>query len=157
MILSPSCRLVASLALFALATKLPASEPGYEVLDLLTAATPSDSRDKQWKPGGDIVLEISGMDWVGPDRLGVTLRKGDVYFIDGVLGADAKPVRFHRFASGLHEPLGLLKDGDSFLVTQRTEVTRLRDTDQDGLADEYLTAARGWNVSGNYHGYAYGL
>ena len=155
--ISFSCsRHVPALAAFALTAKLLASEPGYEVLDLLTAATPSDSRDKQWKPGGDIVLEISGMDWIGPDRLGVTLRKGDVYFIDSVLGADAKSVRFHRFASGLHEPLGLLKDGDSFLVTQRTEVTRLRDTDQDGLADEFLTAARGWNVSGNYHGYAYG-
>lgn len=152
----PPSRLVASLAALAFAANLSASEPGYEVLDLLTAATSSDSRDKQWKPSGEIVLEVSGMDWIGPDRLGVTLRKGDVYFVDGVLGADAKSVRFHKFASGLHEPLGLLKDEDSFLVTQRTEVTRLRDTDHDGLADEFLTAARGWNVSGNYHGYAYG-
>ena len=151
-----SSSFVPAIAALALLSSAPASELGYEVLDLLTAATPSDSRDKQWKPGGDIVLEISGMEWIGPDRIGVTLRKGDVYFIDGVLGADAKVVRFHRFASGLHEPLGLLKDGDSFLVTQRTEVTRLRDTDQDGVADEFLTAARGWNVSGNYHGYAYG-
>lgn len=153
---SNSSLLAAALAILALPTTVPASEPGYDVLDFLTAATPSDSRDKQWKPGGDLVLEISGMEWIGPDRLGVTLRKGDVYFIDGVLGPNAKAARFHRFASGLHEPLGLLKDGDSFLVTQRTEVTRLRDNDHDGIADEFLTAARGWNVSGNYHGYAYG-
>ena len=147
-------RFAAGFAILTLA--LAASEPGYEILDLLTAATPSDSRDKQWKPGGDIVLEVSGIEWIGPDRLGVTLRKGDVYFIDGVLGPSASNVRFHRFASGLHEPLGLLKEGDSYLVTQRSEVTRLRDSDGDGVADEYLTAARGWNVSGNYHGYAYG-
>ena len=50
----------------------------------------------------------------------------------------------------------MLRDGDDLLVTQRTEVTRLRDTDRDGIADEYLTAGRGWNVSGAYHGYAYG-
>ena len=30
------------------------------------------------------------------------------------------------------------------------------DQNGDGVADEYLTAARGWNVSGSYHGYAYG-
>ncbi len=104
-----SSSFVPAIAALALLSSAPASELGYEVLDLLTAATPSDSRDKQWKPGGDIVLEISGLEWIGPDRIGVTLRKGDVYFIDGVLGADAKVVRFHRFASGLHEPLGLLK------------------------------------------------
>jgi hypothetical protein len=56
----------------------------------------------------------------------------------------------------MHEPLGLLQDGDSFLVSQRAELTRLRDTDGDNVADEYLTEARGWNVSGNYHGYVYG-
>jgi hypothetical protein len=67
-----------------------------------------------------------------------------------------RTLRTQRFASGLHEPLGLLRDGDSLLVAQRTEVTRLRDTDGDGVADEYLTAGRGWNVSGAYHGYAYG-
>ena len=30
------------------------------------------------------------------------------------------------------------------------------DTDGDGSADEYLAAAKGWGVSGNYHEYAYG-
>lgn len=32
----------------------------------------------------------------------------------------------------------------------------MRDSDGDGVADEYLTAAKGWGVSGNYHEYAYG-
>jgi hypothetical protein len=50
----------------------------------------------------------------------------------------------------------VLCDGDSLLVAQRTEVTRLRDMNGDGAADEYLSAARGWNVSGAYHGYTYG-
>jgi hypothetical protein len=38
-------RFAAGFAILTLA--LTASEPGYEVLDLLTAATPSESRDKQ--------------------------------------------------------------------------------------------------------------
>lgn len=133
-----------------------AIEPGYELLDILSASAPSSSRDKDWKPGDGITLEVSGMDWIGPDRLGVVVRKGDVWFVDGVLGGDPAKMTFHRFASGLHEPLGLLKDGDSFLVVQRAEMTRLRDVDGDDVADEYLTAGQGWGVSGNYHGYAYG-
>jgi hypothetical protein len=96
------------------------------------------------------------MEWIGPDRLGVTVRKGEVWFMDGVLGDDPDKITYHRFASGLHEPLGLLMDGDGFLVAQRAEVTRLRDTTGDGVADEYLTFARGWSVTGNYHAYTYG-
>jgi glucose/arabinose dehydrogenase len=135
---------------------LGAIEPGYEVFDIYTASSPSSSRDATWKPGDGVTLEVSGLAWVGPDRIGVSIRKGEVWFIDGVLGDDPAKIAYHRFASGLHEPLGLLADGDGYLVVQRTEMTRLRDSDGDGSADEYLTAARGWNVSGNYHGYAYG-
>ncbi|HRQ90630.1 MAG TPA: hypothetical protein PLA50_17690, partial [Bacteroidia bacterium] len=91
----------------------------------------------------------------GPDRLAVAIRKGEVWFLDGVLG-DPSGVNYHLFASGLHEPLGLLRDGDDLLVAQRAEITRLRDTDRDGVADEYLTACDGWTVTGNYHAYTYG-
>ena len=52
--------------------------------------------------------------------------------------------------------LGLAWHDGALYATQRSEVTRLRDTDGDGVADEYLTAAKGWGVSGNYHEYAYG-
>jgi len=130
--------------------------PSYEVLDILTASSPSTSRSKEWKPGEGIPLEVSGMAWMGPDRLAVAIRKGDVWFVDGVLSGESDAVRFHRFASGLHEPLGLTRDGGDLLVTQRSEVTRLRDRDGDDVADAYLTEATGWSVSGNYHAYAYG-
>ncbi len=146
------CALLSALCLL----PLSAIEPGYEALDIYTASSPSSSRDTTWKPGDGVTLEVSGLTWIGPDRVGVTIRKGDVWFIDGVLGDDLTKVTYHRFASGLHEPLGLLQDGDDFLVVQRTEMTRLRDSDGDGVADEYLTAARGWDVTGAYHGYAYG-
>ena len=151
------CRNLAIAPTLLLATPALAIEPGYEVFDVMTASSASsNSRDANWKPGDGITLEVSGMAWIGPDRLGVVIRKGEVWFLDGVLGDDPEKVQYQLFASGLHEPMGLLKDGDSYLVVQRSEVTRLRDTDGDDVADEYLTAARGWNVSGNYHGYAYG-
>lgn len=101
-----------------------------------------------------IKLEVSGMDTLPDGRIGVATRKGEVWIIDNAYGeAEAK---FHRFASGLHEPLGLIWNSGSFLLMQRSELTRLRDTNRDGVADEYLTVAKGWGVTGNYHEYAYG-
>ena len=128
----------------------------YEVTEILTASSPSDSRSKEWKPGDGISLEVSGMEWIGPDRLAVSIRKGEVWFLDGVLSKKPEEIRYTRFASGLHEPLGLLSEGKDLLVSQRAEITRLRDTNGDDVADEYLTEADGWGVSGNYHEYAYG-
>jgi hypothetical protein len=128
----------------------------YEVTEILTASSPSDSRSKEWKPGDGISLEVSGMEWIGPDRLAVSIRKGEVWFLDGVLSKKPEEIHYTRFATGLHEPLGLLRDGKDLLVAQRAEITRLRDTNGDDVADEYLTEADGWGVTGNYHEYVYG-
>ncbi|MEW6304556.1 MAG: hypothetical protein AB1705_13855, partial [Verrucomicrobiota bacterium] len=133
-----------------------ADESPYVIQNILTAHSPSASRSTDWKPGEGIALEVSGMDWTADGKLAVAVRKGEVWLLDGVLGDDPAKVTYQLFASGLHEPLGVLREGDSLLVAQRTEITRLRDTDRDGVADEYLTVARGWNVSGAYHAYTYG-
>ena len=140
--------------LAATVVRLVATE-GYEIQTILAGSSPTSSRSATWKPGDGLTLEVSGMDFTAERKLAIAIRKGEVWLLDGVLGPAAQ-VRPSLYAAGLHEPLGVLRDGDSLLVTQRTEVTRLRDTNGDGVADEYLTAARGWNVSGAYHGYAYG-
>ncbi|MBT3481518.1 MAG: hypothetical protein HN457_08825 [Opitutales bacterium] len=128
----------------------------YDRFELLTGSSPSAPRSKEWKPGEGLALEIGGMTWTSEGRLAVTIRKGEVWLIDGADSDSLDGVSYKQFATGLHEPLGILQDGDDFLVAQRAEVTRLRDTDRDDIADEYLTAASGWNVSGAYHGYTYG-
>lgn len=128
----------------------------YEAIDILTASSPSDSRSTEWRPGDGISLEVSGMEWIGPDRLAVCVRKGEVWFLDGVLSKKPEEIVYKRLASGLHEPLGLVRDGKDLVVAQRAEITRLRDTDGDDVADEYLTEADGWGVTGNYHEYVYG-
>jgi hypothetical protein len=135
---------------------LACSGQAFEVFDILTGSSPSASRAGDWKPGDGLALEVGGMAWVGPDRLAVAIRKGEVWLIDGVLSDNQEDLKFQRFASGLHEPLGLLRDGDDFLCAQRTEVTRLSDSSKDGIADGYLTEASGWAVTGNYHAYTYG-
>ena len=131
------------------------AEKSYERMELLTTGVIMHSRDKQWKPGEGITMEVSGMTWV-QDVLFVAIRKGEIWRIENPHVADRKDLSMSLFASGLHEPLGLLADGNDILVTQRSEVTRLRDRNGDGRADAYLTEGDGWNVSGNYHAYAYG-
>lgn len=98
-------------------------------------------------PAG-VNFEASGLAVVADGKLAVALRKGEVW-IEGSQG-------FELFASGLHEILGLAWHDGALYATQRAEVTKLRDTDADGKADEYLTASTGWGVSGAYHEYAYG-
>jgi hypothetical protein len=63
---------------------------------------------------------------------------------------------FHRFAEGLHEPLGLAQRDGWLYVTQRPDVSRIRDSDGDGTADEFEVFAQGWGLSGDYHEYAFG-
>jgi len=138
----------------------PQESDFYRLVDVNLARTNNNSRDTTWKPGTAVekapVLEVSGLEILDDKRIAVTTRIGDVWLIDGAYDEPASSLSFTRFASGLHEPLGLLRHQGALLTMQRSELTRLGDTDRDGIADEYLAVAKGWNVSGNYHEYAYG-
>ena len=109
-----------------------AEEEAYRVTDLLTAESPTHSRSAEWKPGDGIALEVSGMEWID-DTLAVSIRKGEVWMIDNALAEDPADFKYRLFASGLHEPLGVTRDKDDILVSQRAEVTRLQDTNGDGV------------------------
>jgi hypothetical protein len=65
--------------------------------------------------------------------------------------------RWELFATGLHEPLGLLtgKSGEVFVV-QRSELTRIADTDGDGRADLFETLDQNCGVSASQHAYIFG-
>lgn len=55
-------------------------------------------------------------------------------------------------AAQMHNALGVLveKDGN-LLIPQMPELTRLRDTDGDGVADVSEAVCTAWGVTGNYH------
>ncbi len=123
----------------------------------ITTSQASDSRAKNWKPAPDsLVLEASGLAKLPDGRLAVAIRKGEVWFLSNVYDDPPNNVGYHRFASSLHEPLGLLLHQGSLVTVQRTEMTRMLDKDQDDVCDEYQTMATGWGVTGNYHEYAFG-
>ncbi len=129
----------------------------YRLVTILTSPAATQSRSKFWKPPPKgLVLEVSGMAPVGKNRLAVTIRKGEIWFLDRVYDDPPRNITYRRFAEALHEPLGLLRQGNSFLTAQRTELTRITDTDGDLVADEYICVSNGWGVTGNYHEYAFG-
>lgn len=99
-----------------------------------------------------IAPEISAVTFGHDGKLYATFRRGYIY------SYDQQSKRWHRFAEGLHNPLGIAK-GDrrgEFLVAQVPELTRVADTDGDGLADLFETITDGWGLSGNYHEYIAG-
>ncbi len=102
-----------------------------------------------------VILEVGGMTTMPDGSLMVCTRRGEVWkILNPNISGNQKPV-YKKFATGLHEPLGLAyKDGDIY-VTQRGEITKLRDTDGDGEADIY-EKLYSWSLSGNYHEYSYG-
>jgi len=66
-------------------------------------------------------------------------------------------VRWERFASGLHHPIGLAVVAGRIYVAQKPEITELIDRDGDGVADHYRTVATGWGLSTGWHEYTFGL
>ena len=105
----------------------------------------------------DIVLECGALEMLPDGKLAVGTRRGDIYFIEGAFADPPKDVKFTRWATGLHEILGLAynkKDGYLY-ACQRPEVTRLKDTDNRGHANVYETFCDEWGISGDYHEYAF--
>lgn len=102
-----------------------------------------------------VILEIGGMATLPDGGLAVCTRRGEVWKISNPYATGGDRSTFNLFASGLHEPLGLAYHDNDIYVTQRGELTRLRDTDKDGQADQY-DKIYSWPLSGNYHEYSYG-
>ena len=99
-----------------------------------------------------MIGEVSGVAFTPKGTLVVTNRRGDVWMRGHPDGT------WRRFASGLYEGFGLVApDETEVLVIQRPEVTRLRDTDGDGVADVYETLSDDWGITGSYHEFSYGL
>src|SRR5205085_5381727 len=70
---------------------------------------------------------------------------------------DVSQIKFTRFATGLHEALGLyVESQNTVFVVQRPELTKLTDADGDGVADEFVTVCDKRGVSGDYHEFAFG-
>lgn len=102
----------------------------------------------------DVKLEVGGLAVLPDGRLAVSTRRGEIWVISNAYMFSGQP-RYTRFASGLHEVLGLVYKDGKFYCTQRGELTRITDLDNDGRADKFEPIYT-FDLSGNYHEYAYG-
>jgi len=106
-------------------------------------------------PPGE-VMEIGSIALMPGNEVAVTTRRGDLWICSGAYDEDLSNVKWRKFAEGLHEPFGMFwKDGWIYL-TQRPEVTRIKDGSGDGIADIFETVCTGWSINGDYHEYAFG-
>ncbi len=106
-------------------------------------------------PPGE-VMEIGSIALMPGDKVAVTTRRGDLWICEGAYGDDLTKVKWTRFTQGLHEPLGMYWKDGSLYLTQRPELSRIQDTDGDGLADVFETINSDWGITGDYHEYAFG-
>ena len=90
-----------------------------------------------------------------PDgRLAVGTRRGDIYFIKGAFETPPKP-EYHLFATGQDEIFALSWKDGAMTATTWGEVTRISDTDGDGVADRYDTLTNNWGYAEG-HEFAFG-
>ncbi len=102
----------------------------------------------------DTVIEVGAFAVLPDQRLAVGTRHGEIFLIDGIDAAKPIPA-FHRFATGLDEIFGLTWKDHAFRVTQSCELTRVSDSNNDGIADRFETISDAWGYA-NYHEYAFG-
>ena len=102
------------------------------------------------------VLETGAITSTTDGRLFAATRRGEVFEIKDALGPDIGTAKLSLYAKGLHECLGLAWKEGGLYVTQRPEITRLVDEDNDGRADLFETVSDAWGISGDYHEYAFG-
>ena len=136
-------------------------------------------------------LEVGGILPLGGGEIMACTRRGEVWIIENAMdpqqtiavlagsaadteaAADPHRVRYHLFADGLQEPLGLATtpadtearhaaiaagtrwNGPIF-VSQRGEISKMTDLDGDRDADRLETICDDWAISGNYHEYCFG-
>jgi cytochrome c551/c552 len=99
-----------------------------------------------------MILEIGGLTTLPNGSIGMSTRRGEVWIMEN---PTSRSPYFRKFASGLHEILGLAWKDGALYCAQRGELTKLVDKDGDGKAEIYETVYS-WPVSGHYHEYSFG-
>ena len=82
------------------------------------------------------LMFIAGHDFYSNGVLVACTMHGDIWTVSG-LDEKLESVRWRRFATGLHQSMGVRIVDDKLYVLGRDQITRLEDRDGDGEADWY--------------------
>jgi len=123
------------------------------LVDVHPSFTLSQARSEVFTP------KVGGIDFLSDGRMVVSTwdAAGSVYLVENHKSDNPEEIKHSLFAHGLAEPLGVKVVDDRIFVMQKQEMTELVDTDDDGVADEYLTLCDDWQVSANFHEFGFGL
>jgi hypothetical protein len=81
---------------------------------------------------------------------------GDVWIVSGI-DDDLQNLQWKRFATGLHEPLGLkIVDGKIYTVGDN-QITRFHDLNNDGEADFLENFNNDWDATEGFHAFCFDL
>lgn len=103
-----------------------------------------------------VVLEASSFQLMPNGKLAVASRRGEIWLISDPFAKEVKATQFSRYAHGLHEVLSMAEHDGWLYVVQRSDVSRIKDSDGDGKADQFEIVNDDWEISGDYHEYAFG-
>jgi len=130
--------------------------------------------DNQWKA----LIFCSGLDFFSDGSALVCTMQGDVWHVSGFAGTktvatgskaatadfsvsatgrNLETATWRRFATGLHQPLGLVIDQDKVFVQCRDQLLCLEDLNEDGEADFYQCYSNAFITSASGHDYICGL
>ena len=124
-----------------------ASDAPY-VIDVLTA--PENNPYKSW-------LRFTAFDFF-PDgkSAAISTWNGDVWIVSGI-NESLSNLTWKRFATGLHQPMGLKVIKNQIYATCRDQITRLTDLNGDGEADFYENFNNDCPLTTNFHEFDFDL
>jgi hypothetical protein len=93
-----------------------------------------------------VPMRPGGLEFLPDGRLAVGTRRGDIYFVKGVLDSPPRS-EFHLFATGQDEVFSLAWREGAMLATTWGEVTRIADADGDEVADRYDALTSNWGYA----------
>ncbi|QTN31105.1 c-type cytochrome [Akkermansiaceae bacterium] len=159
---------------FTLTAKLPGGVVARPAVNASEDWSPQELVSTPAKPGRrplEVPAGYSVKDWASPnDLLGraqLFEPTGIAVATDGTIVLSTRTAGVWRiregkwslFAEGIYESLGVVIEddkGDVIVIAQKPELTRIRDTDGDGRADDFETVCDDFGFHGNYHEYTHG-
>lgn len=125
-----------------------AREPAPYVVDVL--ALPE-------KNSWNARMRVGGLDFFADGtRAALCTWDGDVWIVSGIDDTLVK-LEWKRFATGLHQPLGLKIVDEVIYTVGHDQMTRLRDLDRDGEADFYENFNNDWELTTAFHSFCFDL
>lgn len=102
-------------------------------------------------------MRIGGFDFFSDGKsAAVSTWDGDVWIVKGIDGK-LENLTWKRFATSLHEPLGLKIVDDVIYTVGDDQITRFHDLNHDGEADYYENFNNDWELTEGFHAFCFDL